>query len=136
MTAGLISSLATHPMDVARVHLQMGQSMPGRFKMYYRGYSKTFAKIAISSSLFFPLYDTFREHIRNPTLSAMASSTVATVLIHPVDYLKTRHMAGLSLYNGFNPITYYRGICLNLARIVPHFMITMSIIEAFHCSKL
>jgi hypothetical protein len=132
MTAGFISSLATHPLDVARVHLQMAKTMPSLGLLYYRGYSKTITKIAISSSLFFPLYDTFRKEISNPLLSAMASAVVATVCMHPIDYLKTRHMAGLPLYNGINPITYYRGLTLNLMRIVPHFMITMGLIELFH----
>ena len=131
MTAGLISSLATHPMDVARVYLQMGQSFPKAFAHYYRGYSKTILKIAISSSLFFPLYDTFKKRIENPTLSATASGVVATICMHPVDYLKTRHMAGLRLYDGYNPMTYYRGLTLNLLRIVPHFAITMSLIDYF-----
>jgi len=49
--------------------------------------------------------------------------------MHPVDYLKTRHMAGLNLYSGWNPLIYYRGLSINLMRIVPHFMITMGVIE-------
>ena len=131
MTAGIISSLATHPMDVARVHLQMGHNLPKVIQTYYRGYSKTLIKIAVSSSLFFPLYDTFRDKFDNQLLSALASGTVATICMHPVDYLKTRHMAGLKLYQGYNPITYYRGLTLNLMRIVPHFVITMTLIDYF-----
>jgi len=127
-TAGVISSIFTHPMDVIKVHLQMSQKLEGP-SILYRGYSKTFAKIAISSTIFFPLYDTIKTKIDNPYFSAGCSGVVACVLMHPVDYLKTRHMAGLKLYDGWNPLTYYRGLSINLLRIVPHFVITMGVIE-------
>lgn len=127
MTAGIISSLFTHPMDVIKVHLQMGNKF--RMEKLYRGYSKTFAKIALSSSIFFPLYDTIKAKINNPYLSASCSGIVACILMHPIDYLKTRHMAGLNLYEGWNPLIYYRGLSINLLRIVPHFVITMGVIE-------
>jgi hypothetical protein len=134
MTAGLISSLFTHPLDVTKVHLQMCEPLIKQVRqsgpmIFYRGYSKTFAKIAISSSLFFPLYDYFQQKIESPILSSGVSAIVATVCMQPVDYLKTRHIAGLPLYNGWHLTTYYKGISLNLMRIVPHFMITMSLIE-------
>ncbi len=126
LTAGVISSMVTHPLDVFKVHLQMDKKFDGKI---YRGYSKTFLKIAISSSIFFPLYDTIKDKIYNPYLSAGCSGVVACVLMHPVDYLKTRHMAGLNLYEGLNPMIYYRGLSINLMRIVPHFVITMGVIE-------
>jgi hypothetical protein len=128
LTAGVISSIFTHPMDVIKVHMQMGNKL-GSFQHLYRGYSKTFMKIAISSSIFFPLYDTIKERVENPLLSAGCSGVTACVLMHPVDYLKTRHMAGLGLYEGWNPLIYYRGLSINLLRIVPHFMLTMGVIE-------
>jgi hypothetical protein len=134
MTAGIISSLVTHPLDVIKIHVQMSTPFNNEIKKYgfgifYRGYSKTFVKIAISSSLFFPLYDYFKEKIINPVFSAALSAGLTTVCMHPVDYLKTRHMAGLKLYNGINPLNYYKGLTLNLMRIVPHFIITMNMIE-------
>ena len=130
MTAGVISSSITHPLDVVKVHMQMQKPIFQSINLY-RGYSKTFAKIVISSTLFFPLYDIFKQHFNNSTLSAGSSAVVTTICMHPVDYLKTRHMAGLQLYQGWNPLTYYRGLSLNLMRIVPHFVITMQVIEFF-----
>lgn len=126
LTAGILSSIITHPLDVIKVHLQMSKKFNG---FLYQGYSKTFTKIAISSSIFFPLYDTIKDQIHNPFFSAGCSSIVACIFMHPVDYLKTRHMAGLNLYSGWNPLIYYRGLSINLMRIVPHFMITMGVIE-------
>jgi hypothetical protein len=134
MTAGIISSLVTHPLDVIKIHVQMSRPLSSDikkygFRIFYRGYSKTFVKIAISSSLFFPLYDYFKEKISNPVVSSALSGGLTSICIHPVDYLKTRQMAGLKLYNGINPLHYYKGLTLNLMRIVPHFMITMNMIE-------
>lgn len=134
MTAGIISSFATHPLDVLKIHLQMATPFKDEIdkhglRLFYRGYSKTFVKIAISSSLLFPLYDYFKQEVSNPVFSAGLSASVATVCIHPVDYLKTRHMAGLKLYNGLNPFNYYKGLTLSLLRVIPHFIVTMSIIE-------
>lgn len=138
--AGITSSLVTHPMDYVKVHWQMKKPIRQELANYgpmvmYRGYSKTMGKIVLSSSLFFPLYDTFASQLRSmnvehwASISAFGSSFVATLIMHPIDYLKTRHIYAQPLYQGFNPKTYYKGITLNLARVVPHFTIVMSIVE-------
>lgn len=134
MIGGITSSLMTHPLDVIKVHLQMNYNFTSElkkegFKLFYRGYSKTFTKIAISSSCFFPIYDTIFDKIPNPLISSTVSGFISAIIMHPVDYLKTRHMSGKPLYQGYNPLVYYKGLTLNLLRIVPHFIITMTIIE-------
>lgn len=134
MIGGITSSLMTHPLDVIKVHLQMNYNFTSElkkegFKLFYRGYSKTFTKIAISSSCFFPIYDTIFDKIPNPLISSTVSGFISAIIMHPVDYLKTRHMSGKPLYQGFNPLVYYKGLTLNLLRIVPHFIITMTTIE-------
>jgi len=134
ITAGITSSLLTHPMDVVKVHLQMKEPVLSQIRvnglgLFYRGYSKTFSKIVVASSLFFPMYDTIRERVDNPILASAVSGIISTTVMQPVDYLKTRHMMGLSLYNGVNPLHYYKGYTLNLMRVVPHFVITMWVIE-------
>lgn len=134
MIGGITSSLMTHPLDVIKVHLQMNYNFTSElkkegFKLFYRGYSKTFTKIAISSSCFFPIYDTIFDKIPNPLISSTVSGFISAIIMHPVDYLKTRHMSGKPLYQGYNPLVYYKGLTLNLLRIVPHFIITMTTIE-------
>ena len=134
MTSGVIASIITHPLDVIKIHIQMNESIYNQFQkngiiLLYRGYSKTFIKIASSSSIFFPIYDTLQKRIDNASISSMISGFIATLVMQPLDYLKTRHMAGLPLYNGYNILRYYKGLTLNMMRIVPHFVITMNIIE-------
>jgi len=138
-SAGIISSLFTHPLDMIKIHKQMNASVNDEIRksglrVLYRGYSKTFVKIGVSSMLFFPLFDTFNEKMENALLASFCSSVCATIVMHPIDYLKTRHIYNLSLYESIIPrrgnyFPMYKGIGLNLLRIVPHFMVTMTIID-------
>lgn len=132
--SGIISSLATHPIDVIKINLQMNHSLyktirENNLSLFYRGYSKTFSKVIVASSLFFPLYDKIKMSTNNILLSSFLSGTISNLIIHPIDYLKTRHIYGQSFYHGLNPLPYYKGFTLSYIRIVPHFMIVMSIIE-------
>lgn len=134
--SGVASSLITHPVDVVKIHYQMNVNFRSTLaenglSIFYRGYSKSIGKMMIGSSTFLPIYDYIRE--THPECSAFSasilSSILSTTLMHPLDYLKVRHIYGLSCYNGLNPLNYFKGLSLNLARIVPHFVITMTTIE-------
>lgn len=150
--AGVLSSIITHPLDVIRIYIQMNDSLKNQikqngYKILYRGYDKTFTKVLIGSCTFFPLFDLYRELIPNILfkiyqddkynsetnisllLSSLFSGITSTILMHPIDYLKTRNIYNLPLFAGFNPLLYYRGLSLNLLRIVPHFMIMMTLTE-------
>ena len=134
LCAGICSSLITHPLDTVKIHLQMNKAFVPElkrngFKIFYRGYSKTLCKIGASSGFFFPIYDKCNSIFENPSIASFFSAIISTTLMHPLDYLKTRHIYGLSLYNGLNPLNYYKGLTLNMARIVPHFTIMMTILE-------
>lgn len=132
--SGILTSLITHPIDNIKIHLQMNDSFMCKlrengFGLFYRGYSKSFGKTVISSSMFFPLYETLNEYFEKPVVSSMLTAIISTTIMQPLDFLKTRHIYGLSLYNGLNLQHYYRGLSLNLMRIVPHFVITMTTID-------
>lgn len=137
LTAGVISSLMTHPLDIIKVHMQMNT----RFlpvlqtvgpKVIYRGYSKTLGKICVSSLLFFPLYDYFKEMTGSPTVAALGSSTIACTAMQPLDYMKTRQIYGVQHQHGLQVSKYFRGLSLNLMRVIPHFVIVMCAIEQGH----
>lgn len=124
--SGVVSSLFTHPLDFIRVHWQMNADFQVKhFDALYRGYSKTFSKVIVGSSLFFPLTDLAKTKTDNIILASLLSGIVSTIVIQPIDYLKTRHIYGLSLYSE-SP---YKGLSLNLLRVVPHFMIVMTCID-------
>ena len=133
--SGIVSSLMTHPIDSIKIHTQMRTPFLPELRkhgmyLFYRGYSKTFSKVVVGSALFFPLYDTYRNIFNgNALLASVASGFTSTLIMHPIDYLKTRHIYGQKLYAGWNPIIYYKGLTLNLLRIVPHFTIVMISID-------
>lgn len=134
-TSGLISTIFTHPIDVIKIHMQMRKSFITELKkeglfLFGRGYSKTLSKILIASTLYLPLMDYFTERTGNIYSGAILSSIISTTCVHPLDYLKTRHVYNLPLYTGLNPMIYYKGLSLNLLRIVPHFTIMMAIISS------
>ena len=134
MIGGCLSSLITHPIDSIKVHMQMSTPFIPELKknglgLFYRGYSKTFTKILIASSLFFPLYDYCKEYTGSSIVSSFISATISTTAMQPLDYLKTRHIYGQTLFQGFDPRPYYKGYSLNMMRVVPHFMITMCVID-------
>ena len=136
--AGIISSLATHPIDVIKVFWQMGTSLGMELKhkgptLLYRGYTKTLGKIGISSAMFYPLYDGLKEHCPQTQIGAMmasgGSAIISTIVMQPLDYAKTRQIYGLGVIGQTGYISCFRGLSLNLTRVVPHFMITMTAIN-------
>lgn len=134
MTSGVLSTLMTHPVDCVKIHWQENNKVwpllkSEGIKKLYQGYSKSFSKVIVSSSLFYLLYDTIKNKISNPIISSGISAIISTFIMHPLDYLKVRHISGKTLYTGWNPINYYKGLSINMLRIVPHFIITMTSIE-------
>jgi hypothetical protein len=134
MFSGVIVSLITHPLDLPKVLTQMNKSIMGEIKLYglkvfYRGYSKTLIKVMASSSLFFPLYDFIHDRTENSLISSFSSAVISTTITHPIDYLKIRHMYNNSHTEVYKTGQVFRGLSLNLFRIVPHFMIIMTGID-------
>lgn len=143
-TTGVISTLLTHPFDAIKIHFQMQTSFFQELKkhgvkLFYRGYSKTLTKGIIGTSLYLPLFDTINNKLQNDhtnhnsfktTVAAMITGIVSTTLVHPIDYMKTRQVYGLKHFHRFTDFkNYFKGLSLNLMRVVPHFAITMTFIE-------
>lgn len=101
------------------------------YRFLYGGYSKTLTKVMISAPLFFPLSETLTDATGSTVLGPMAAATIGTICMQPIDYLKTRQMCDrkLALWQGWNPAPYFRGLTLNLMRVVPHFTIVMGSIR-------
>ncbi len=129
--SGLIISSITHPIDFWRISYQRKEKpdFSKGWGIIYRGYSKSITKVIVASSLFLPIYDFTKDKINNPFLASLTSAIISTVLIQPIDYIKTRNIAGVPWYQGMKPMTYFRGCSLNLLRIVPHFTIVMTVTE-------
>lgn len=140
LVSGIMTSLITHPIDFFKIHYQMNKHATPEIKKHgigvlYRGYSKSFMKVCIGSSLFFPIHFTVKDHINSynipysTTLAAGITAVISTMIMHPFDYLKTKHIYNTTLYHGYNPLKYYKGLSINLLRIVPHYVIMMTVID-------
>jgi hypothetical protein len=129
-SSGMVTSIITHPIDVVKINLQMRNKTKLRDLKFYKGYSKSFSKATVGSFCFFPFYEYIKCLIPNPIVSSAISAVVSTTLLHPIDYLKNRHVyqqTSSTLYqDGWKLHKYYKGLSLNLLRVVPHFTIWMS----------
>lgn len=130
----IIISLITHPLDCIKVNQQMHTSQLIKKiiddpRILYRGYSKTFFKTVISAPLFFPLQETIKSFTNDTFSASVISATIATIAMQPLDYLKNRHIYGNSLYDKQGFRIYFRGLSLNLLRVVPHFTIVISVTD-------
>lgn len=136
---GIIASVFSHPFDVIKVHQQNNIRFLSELrvtgpKLLYRGYSKSLTKNIMVTSLLFPFYDFYNSKLNNTWLASSCASLTVTTILHPVDYLKVRHISNQKLYFNFTNLKdnmkyYYRGLHINLMRVTPHFMITMAITE-------
>jgi hypothetical protein len=140
VTSGLATAVVTHPLDVVRVHWQTGAAAAPSLRLAYRGFSKSASKVLVGSPLFMPIYDAARGWFAarddisvsaQRLLASATSAVVSTTLMHPLEYLKTTHIyAGKSAMHGWDVRRYFRGLPLNLARIVLHFCIFVGGSEA------
>lgn len=128
LLAGLITCSVTHPIDVFKIHYQMNNFNVTR-NILYRGFSKSLAKSAVGTTIIYPVYDYFRSY--NVLLASLIAAISATIVTQPIDFVKSRQVYGLDIYVGYNILHYYRGLSLNLLRVVPNFTISMILIERF-----
>ena len=111
-------------------------------KIMYQGYSMSFLKSAWSGMFYFPL----RQYIINKTDSNLAgsiiSALISTTLTQPFDYLKTNminnnfNLGKFLMSDKFRIRHLFSGLSFNLCRVVPHFTITMFVIDTIKENSL
>lgn len=133
LLTGILSSFFTHPIDAIKVHRQMNDPIIPKIKtlglhFFWRGYSKTLLKYSVGSVCFLPIKDMLTPKY-GVLVASFLSAIISTTITQPFDYMKTRQIYGNSVNAGYNPLQYYKGLSLNLARVVPHFTITMVVVD-------
>lgn len=136
---GMVASVFSHPFDVIKIHQQNQVKFLPQLNLhgpmlFYRGYSKTLSKNIMLTAILFPFYDFYYSKTKNLYVASILSTITTTAIVQPIDYLKVRHISNQQLYWNFTDIRqslryYYRGFHVNLMRVMPHFLITMYIIE-------
>lgn len=126
MMAGIFTSLTciifTHPLDYFRVSLQTNRDI--FYREMYKGFSANIGKAILGGATFLPLRSIMKREFSNQpswTVGIMTAA-ISTVIVHPFEYFKTFMLANdkNTKICFKNP---YRGITVNLCRIIPHFVI-------------
>ena len=126
MISGVMGSVFNHPFDVWKNYQQRGLKLPGfSRKILYQGYSGSVGKNISLYSVLFPLSDYFSSKFSNPLIYAPLTTITVSIIVQPFDYYKVVKMAGNKVKNPA------RGLSLMLARNIPHFAITMYLIDVF-----
>jgi hypothetical protein len=127
---GIITSLTciifTHPIDYIRIRIQNNKSIV--WSNVYMGFSANICKAILGGALYLPLREILKAKF--PRTSSweigVITAGISTTIIHPFDFFKT-YLIG-NAYGSKIPFKNpYRGLGLNLARIIPHFVIMTEI---------
>lgn len=132
---GIIGCTITHPIDVWKNFNQRGKSIVDYFKIslatktlissFYVGYLGSLGKNIVLYSALFPLNDYFKNKFGSVMISAPVTTITISLILQPMDYYKTVVIAG------HKPTHYFRGLHLIMGRSIPHFFLTMQLIEFF-----
>jgi hypothetical protein len=130
--AGVIVSIVSHPVDICRVIIQRNESIKYEFmnhgwRRFYFGIHTNWLKVCISSSCFMPIFKVCEEQGLSAFNSSLVSAAVSTVIMHPVDYIKTMKMANKPIQ--ITKQIFTKGLSIHLLRIIPHFVMTMTIAQ-------
>lgn len=135
MVGGILGSLLSHPIDVVKNSYQRDKQIfneikKAGYKTFYRGYTQTIAKNIMLYGTLFPLYDKYKTLFNGNVIQSTVLTTITTcTLLQPIDYIRTRYMAGNFNNIGWNPINYYKGFSISLTRSMIHFSLTMFVTE-------
>lgn len=152
--SGLVSNFVVHPFDVLCITAQragvpitaglVGPTIRERLAkegiaFVYSGFSVGFLRNFLVGALVFPLNDAavhlFKVRgldtaVYTKAVAPITASLIATSIIQPIDFVKTRWTQKQPLWFGWNPRTYYRGWSMNMLRVVPHFFTVNLVIQA------
>lgn len=125
---GCITSLILHPLDVITNNLQRMEKINKTLfqkRILFAGIKQTLLRNMILYSLLFPIYDFCNYKFNNIFLACFTTCFISTIILHPIEYKRTKLMAGQNA----NLKKYYRGYIFNLIGCTLHFTTTMYIMQ-------
>jgi hypothetical protein len=128
---GLTGAIICHPVDVFKNYKQRGinyfeELKIKKFKILYQGFSQTILKNIVLYSILYPTYDYYYSKTNNSIISSIGTTITAGFITQPIDYLKTRYIAGVY---SFKVKDLYKGFNIMLMKNIPNFLITMTLIN-------
>lgn len=138
-TAGILSSFFVHPIDVITNQLQRHQQINKslfKFNLMYTGFSQTLIRNFFLYSVLFPVFDYSKYYTnKNIILSCLITTAISSTILQPIEYLRTRLMAGQLKGNVVNTLKDLklcsRGWRINYLANAMHFSITMYTMEKY-----
>ena len=127
---GILGSIFAHPIDVWKNYSQRNEKFNWQkidYKLYYQGYSASMYKNIVLYASLYPIYDFYKHKFNSIYISSIATTITVSFIIQPFDYYKTVKIAGNKFDFKLNNLS--RGFGLMLFRSIPHFLITMIIVE-------
>lgn len=130
--AGMFSSVScvilVHPIDYLRACLQVGNKP--RLNNCYTGLSQALYKGFLAGGLYLPLRRILMEKYSDMESwkIGIISAAVSTTIVQPFDYFKNYLMTNKK-GSVINLKKAYRGYSLNMARVIPHFVIMTEITD-------
>jgi hypothetical protein len=128
---GTISSICAHPIDTITNNLQRFKKInliEFSLKALYRGFSQTLIRNAMLYSLLFPLFDYNKQLTDNVVLACVMTSFISSSILHPIEYIRTRYMAGMYdiTWRNMKFKSLYKGWRINTFANVVHFTTAMT----------
>ena len=80
------------------------------------------------------LYDFYKYKFNDSTFVAPITLITSTMIVQPLDFIKTKMIAKQNCNFGLDIPKYYKGISLQLLRNVPRFWISMTFMEKINKS--
>lgn len=132
---GVIGTSVTNPLMVWRTRRQRGDAMNLRYS--FDGYKISVIRCIPLYGLLFPCRDWYHNFYTNKfgnfiwvgVLASVTTNITTLLVVHPFDYVRTRLAARKPMEYTLNPIKYYRGAHIAFARNMPHFVISMLVMD-------
>lgn len=137
--SGVSVSFLSHPIDTLTNRLQRFKKIHIGLierKILYAGFSQTITKNLILYSILFPLFDFSKSVTNNILLSCVMTSCTSSIVLQPIEYLRTRliarqHSEVKQIIKTFNYRQLLKGWQIGTFGNTIHFAISMGIANCF-----
>ena len=125
LSAGLLTSIICNPLDVIRTHKQLNIKYKLSFKFLYRGFSLSILTIPPFWSIYFPVYNKFKQKNLG-IFSGYFACNIASTITCPLFFIRQKNQTN----NNFNTLNFYKqnGIKPFYNALIPTYLVNISML--------
>lgn len=134
VTAGIIQSIFTNPIEVIKTRYQMHKHPVFQFNTIFHGFSATLMRDSVMTGAYFPVYAILKKNNeKNLVINSILATIPGCLLSVPFDIVKTRQQTskekGLirNMIKNEGLKSFFRGTHQRLLKAVPQLAITMTV---------